>query len=608
MQVQAKRSAKFLSCVGMCFLAVAVSVSAQNSNENPSGTLPSENSDKSAAMAMLRSLVDDLRKGSTDPEALVLQGEIADVIWAVDEDYARTVFRRALDAASQPVENLSTVDSKLRQQQLDAARRRATALARIVRLFAKHDEVTARRWFEKYESDRADTEKKEQNSQAQAELLAQLALDVSEKNPEQAQRLGLASLAYEDVPVVLGQLLFALAKHGKQYSDSILVATLENLRRNGYRYNNVLSALCNYVFFSDGRMFSKEYANQATAVIRFVIDGGKFHRDEWRRSQMAGAKSLSSSGAGYHYFLLARGIGIIKANMPGELPAFQELLTELASGLSQQQVSDADALARSIHQQRTLNEVSNNSLDERLKYAENTKDSVVRDNLWRSIAVGIMHADSDRAMSIAAKIDDQYLHRQTEDDIRLVMTAAKLKLRDYLEARKIALQINDFALRARSLAAIAIANKRVAGLCDIELLAEAYSVAQKDENRPEKLRVILKLANYFAKCNSERGFELLTAAIDVANKLRPDADSERRNMRRFRVETYTMVGGEELTTEVPNNRESITFEDVVSFVRRDFAQAQNLGYHFEDRVLRAKYLITIAKAILQTAPTRSARN
>lgn len=609
MRVLAKKSAKLSFCVAMSFSALAVTVSAQSPrpNENQSPTLLPGNSDKLAVVAMLQSLLDDLRKGHDEPESLVLQAEVADVIWTVDEDYARSVFRRALDAASQPLENLSTVDSKLREHQLEAARRRASALTRIVRLFATHDEAAARQWFEKYESDRSDTEKKQRDSQAQAELLAQVALDVSEKNPEQALRLGITSLRYENVPSEIGQLLFALAKHGKQYSDPIFGATLDNLRRNGYPYNNVLGSLSNYVFFSDGRAFSKEYGNQANAVVSFLIDAGEFHRNEWRRAQVAGGKSLSSPGASYHYFFLARGIAIINANAPLKLPAFQELVAELSSGLTQQQVNEADALARSIHQQRTLNEVSGKALDEQLKHAANEKDPLIRDNLWRSIAIGMMHAEPDRALSIAANIDDPDLHKQTEDDIRLLVTAGKVKLRDYQEARRSALQLNNLALRARALAAIAIAN-RAGGLCDTELLSEAYAVAQKDVNRPEKVRVILKLANHFAKCKSERGFELLSAAIEVANKLPLESDSERRNLRGFRVETYTVVGGQELTTEVSNNRESIAFEDVTSFVRRDFAQAQNIGYQFKDRVLRAKYLITLAKAVLITTPNRSARN
>jgi hypothetical protein len=609
MRIRAKKSAKFLICAMACLCVVPLSLSAQKAGSKPNQAATSSEAtspDKTEAMAMLRSLADDLRRESSDPEALSLQGEIADVVWAFDEDYARMVFRRAFAVASEPVTNLSTVDTKLRQQQLDVARRKAGALARILRLLAKHDEATATQWLEKYESDKVDSEKKEKNSQAQSELLAQLALDVSERNPQQAQRLGLASLGFGDVPEAIGRLLFALAKHGKQYSDPIFFATLENLRRNGYRYNNVLGSVCNYVFFNDGT-FSKEYGNQAAAVITFLIDAAEVHRAEWRQSRIAGAQSLSSSAASFHFFFLTKGIPIIKANMPDKVPTLQALVEEFSTGLTHQQLGEAGALARSIYQQRTLNEVSGNALDDQLRYAASEKDPVIRDNLWRRVATNIMRGEPDRALSIAASIEDLGLRKQTEDDIRLLITAAKIKLRDYLEARKVALQLNDFGLRARTLGAIAMANKAGPVLCDAELLAEAYAVALKDENRPEKVRVILKLASYFPKCGAERGFEVLSAAIEVANKLRSESFANPPILR-YRIVNYTMVGGQELTTEVSTTRDSIVFDDITGFVRLDFAQAQNLGLQFKDPVLRAKYLITIARTVLLTSPKQSARN
>jgi hypothetical protein len=92
-------------------------------------------------------------------------------------------------------------------------------------------------------------------------------------------------------------------------------------------------------------------------------------------------------------------------------------------------------------------------------------------------------------------------------------------------------------------AAIATANRSAESRCDTQLMAEAYATAMKDVARPEKVRVILSLASQFSKCGIERGFELLSAAIKVANQL-PSSDLESSVLvdRRARVVTYTVAG------------------------------------------------------------------
>jgi hypothetical protein len=262
-----------------------------------------------------------------------------------------------------------------------------------------------------------------------------------------------------------------------------------------------------------------------------------------------------------------------------------------------------------MRQQRAINDSMGTGVDDLLKRVENEKDVVVRDNLWRMIAVGMMRGDAERALSIASKIEDPAIQRKTEDDIRLVITSSKLKLRSYPEATKAASSLHDLGLRARALAAIATANRSAESRCDTQLMAEAYATAMKDVARPEKVRVILSLASQFSKCGIERGFELLSAAIKVANQL-PSSDLESSVLvdRRAKVVTYTVVGGRELTTEVSATRDSITFDDVTAFASQDLPQARSLAYQFDDQVLRAKYLITIARSVLQSKPSSSAGN
>ena len=565
--------------------------------------------DQVAAIDMVRSISDDLRKELSNPAAIPLEAQIGDIFWDIDEDYARATFRRAFDAGSQPTEDVSSVDNKLREEQLKLVRRRAAALSEVLRLLGKHDQKYARNLLDKYESEKLNKETKKEDSGGQFSLLAQIALELAESNPEQASRLGTLSLAGQDIPDAIGQLLFALSKHGRAYSDPIFVGVIENLRRNGYHYDNSLSSLCNYVSYSNGRLFSEEYRDQALMLMRFFSDAAQNLLNEWRQAKIAGAPSVPNSAASFVQFLLARVVPIMRVNASDRLLPTQGALEELSSGLSQQQIQDADDLANMIRQQRAINDSLGTTVDDQFKRAENEKDVVIRDNLWRIIAVGMMRSDPEKALTIAARIDDPVIKRKTEDDIRLVLTSSKLKLRNYPEATRVASNLNDLGLRARALAAIATANRSADNPCDTQLMAEAYSTAMKDVARPEKVRVILSLAGQFSKCGIERGFELLSAAIKVTNQL-PSNDLESSILvdRRPRVVTYTVVGGRELTTDVPTSRESINFDDVTVFAKQDLAQARNLAYQFDDHVFRAKYLITVARAILEPPPSNSPRH
>ncbi len=555
------------------------------------------------AIDLLVALADDIQLQSSTPDLAIMQSRIADLLWDFDERKARVIFRRAFDSVNQPIKSISSVDIKMREEGLSLARRQAAALAEILRLIGKHDSKAAEKFLSTYEQvGTVETRAQRSESAAQSELFAQIALELSEKSPDQAQRFGILSLAGREVSTSLGKLLFALSKRGKNYSDPIFVSALATMRRSGYEYSVVLDSLCNYVFYSDGRIFSKEDGENAKLLIAFLIDAARTQLAEWRELKHGGAQTLSASAGSFHFFFVARALGIIRLNAPDDFQPVQAMLEELSNGLTQQQLQEAHDAASIGRQQQAISDSFEADLDAQLRRAANEKDVVVRDNLWRVIAIGMMRGDSDRALSIAAKIDDDALQRRTEDDIRLVVAAEKLKLRNLPDARRVALNLNDLSLKARTLAAIADASRTAGGTCDLALLTEVHSIALKDEIRPEKVSVILSLAVRVAKCDPIRGFEWLSAAVKNTNQL-PATDSASTNRdSRSRVVVYTMVGGQELSSETQTTRESLGFDGLEVFAESDFTQTQYLGYQLHDRVLRSKYLISLARTVLESKP------
>jgi hypothetical protein len=303
---------------------------------------------------------------------------------------------------------------------------------------------------------------------------------------------------------------------------------------------------------------------------------------------------------------------IIKANAPNSLQLMGAMLNELSAGLNQQQLRDIASINDTLQQQDAIASAFEDPLDKQLRKAEQEKNQVVRDNLWRTIAVGMMRGDPERALSIAAKIDDQEMRAQTQDDIYLVLVADKLRSGTYDDARLAALKFNSPSLRAKALAELAdralTARDTVRAT---ELLSEAYTIISKSENTADKVATILILAGKFSGIDTVRGFETLSSAIKTANQVPADELSQTSMFQKKgpRVISYTMVGGAELSTNEHATLDSINFETLGRLVKQDFNLAVTLGGDLQNKMLRAKYLIAVADSALrltEQAPSKAA--
>jgi len=210
-----------------------------------------------------------------------------------------------------------------------------------------------------------------------------------------------------------------------------------------------------------------------------------------------------------------------------------------------------------------------------------------------------MRTDPDRAASIASKIENEAIRVKTKDDLSLLLTSRKLKEGNFLTARQIALQINDLNLKVRVLVAVAEAIRKKDGACDFEVLSDGYSVAQKDETRPEKVDELLILSEAFAQCNPSRGFEVLSSAVKSINQLkesdlvRPSIDT------RNQMVSYIIIGGKELSTDRHISPNEMTFENLKPLVKADFLQTQYLGQQIQNPLLRARFHVSIARIALE---------
>src|SRR5215208_1259047 len=577
----------------------------KNSGSRAQVSLKTLSASQAAAINLLESVLTDLRIRGNSPPVVLLRARAADALWRFNEAKARETIVKALeDLATPALPNVSHVDRKLREDQIKSIHEHAVALSEILTIFNKYDAAAVEAFLKRYESKPFDSNPSTiiKPTSGESELLAQVALGLAPTQADPALRLGILALRGQDVPEATGALLFALSRSNRSLGHTLFAAIIQTLQRSGYRYDPVLNALFNYLFFSDGKLFSVELKKDADLLLNHILVAVEAHVRNLRQSQSAASNPFVDSANALYRFVLARFLPSMALNAPERYSQMQGLLNDLERFLPQQQKQEAASFANTSRQLANSGSAGNSTIDDDLKRAEAKSDPDLRDASYRRIVIAIMRTDPNRAASIASKIDNEGIRLKTKDDLSLLFASRKLREGNFLAAHQIALQINDVNVKVQVLVAVAEAIRRKDSSCDFEVLSDGYSIAQKDESRPEKVNELLILSEAFAQCDANRGFEVLSYAVKSINQLkefnpvRPSMDKGKNQ-----IASYIVVDGKELSTDSHISAAELTFENLKPLVKADFLQAQYLGQQIQNPVLRARVHISIARIALQEA-------
>lgn len=561
-------------------------------------TLPGSNSlsiNQQDALDLLKTLAQELKSESDKPSAASLQARIADVLWQHDDLFAKEVFRWAFEAAKKiPAEDLP------KAARATYIARQANSLREVLSRLGSHDQKRAEAWLKSLEEEKLSETRATEVNDVRRDLLMQIALQLVTTNPEQAQRLGLLSLSGNQIPEDFGRLLFALSDIGRSQSDPLFRAAVANLRRNDCAYSSSLLPLINYVFSSSGTLYPDASVNDAQLLANYFVDAA------WRQPRGATTQALPEPSASFYGLVEARGWPIVSKYAPERMPELQGQMRELASRLSQSQLENTARLKTFQQQQIAVSTRDSHDIEEQIERATKEKDVQVRDSLLNSIAHSLMRSDSERALKLAAMIDDGEIRGQVEDDINLIKIQQLLKARAYEDARKTALKLKNSGLQARVLVELAsksLSEKDTTRASD--LLSEAVELTSKTDPVSDKLLSLLLIAQQFVKFDSIRGFEVLGSAIKTVNQLKSDetpSSSVLTKPRLMRIKTYTMINGSELSTSDHATFDSIDFSQVAPFVANDYLQTRILGSKIEQPLRRAKFLTAVASVMLLSNP------
>jgi len=117
---------------------------------------------------------------------------------------------------------------------------------------------------------------------------------------------------------------------------------------------------------------------------------------------------------------------------------------------------------------------------------------------------------------------------------------------------------------------------------------------------PVKIEVLLLIAKGFVRFDQERGFEILSEAVNTTNRLEKVPSKPNKSaLPVMKVISMTVVDGQEVSTDDRVTVDSMDFNQIGVFVERDYLRTNFLGRDIKDRFLRSKYFIAQARIVLQ---------
>lgn len=545
------------------------------------------------AVELMKTLARDLKR---EPDKLAvgrLQARIADELWTFDERFSRDAFRWSFDAVSQsPAADLA------REKQSSYVNRQAAAVKEVLRLLGKHDSKLATAWLKNFESEGVAKNPTAKTDSSRPDLLMQIAAQLAMTDPDQAAKLGQTALSGNRVPEGFGTLLFGLRRNSRSLADELFRAAVATLRRSNYVYDPALIVVANYLFSSDGRLHSDASPADAQLLANFYVDAA------WQQPGGDG-KPVPPASASFYNTLEIRALPIVASYAPDRLPELRGQMARLAAGLSAEQIQRGELLRSTQHQEASLANRNNGTIDEQIERAEKEKNVEVRDAMFNSIAHGLMRIDADQALKVAKKIDDAKLRMLTEDDVYLIQMQQLLRSPSVAEARKLASLFNNPLFRAKIMIQVAAkvwsSNKDQAQAA--EILSEALAVAMKSDDVPDKALALLQVVEQFAKFDSIRAFEVLGTALATMNRIKPEKDQTASTSTKpplLRIKSITVINGIEMTTTNDATLDSIDFREVRALVSQDYMQTRLLANKLEQPVQRANYLTAVATSVLKS--------
>ncbi|HJP94761.1 MAG TPA: hypothetical protein VJ875_22555 [Pyrinomonadaceae bacterium] len=600
-------SSSYLSVIGAtCLIFIATLVSAQSTMksstppENSSGIIKSDARNeadrtvrqrRAEARSLLISLATDARSFRDQKLRAHSLARIADVLWSVDPEQGRTLFRQAWEAAA-AVEQENKVRANLRTQ--------------ILTLTARRDRLLAEEFLQSVKAEEQET--KLENSRNNVWALSdasQQRLGLAERllgSGEVARALQFADPVLGNVTISTLEFLTHLRAKDPAAADHRYALMLANAGNNALADANTISLLSSYIFtprtyitFDDnGAAESSRPASalppaNVSAELRLMFF--QTASSVLLRAQPSSDLNPSATGTVGKYMVIKRLLPFFEQYAPKELREalrgqFTALSVQLGDGLRE---AENDWVQKEMSPDRSSADLEQPLLDQ----IEHARSSEEQDELYFRLALVALSKNDLKAREYVSKIDESVFRKQAQTwvDWGLANRAIKNKKTDTpieLSRAGELTHIQKVWILTQSAELLAKMDREQALSLLEEAATEARRIDGSDLDRP---RAFLAIANAINLISPLRVWDALFDAVKAANGTEDFKGEDA-------VLTLKVITKNQIWKKIDAVSDfdiAGIFDDVAN---KDFERAVQLARGFRGEAPRANATIAICRSVL----------
>ena len=563
---------------------------------------------RSIALGSLTTLAIEARSYRDEALRARVQARIADALWVAGPDNARSLFRRAWEAAeaveTQPLPNTVSGPERFTANRTPAANRPRTSLrAEVLKLAAGRDHALGEEFMRRMTA----TRKEQENTSSpgdpvlsEAEIRERLRLANEFLESDNVQRaLQFADPALRQVTGRAISFLVALRAKNPAAADQRFSGLLDRASVDPGSDANTVSQLTTYAFTPwitlvvspSGMPSSNSYPPGSPPDLSPAIRSAFFRVAANILLRPFAQLEQSSAGRAGTYFMAARLLPLFQQHAPDLAPAISAQLTALGPEAAQAARSAGDrSLNRGLTAETSGLDVADD-LKERLERARNTDE---RDRAYAFAAIGTAESGDPAALDFVNKIEDLETRKGIRSFVEYRLIQGYLQKKNVDDALKLARR-SDIPpkLRTNVLTKAAGILAKSDSVRANELLEEALGEARRiDASTPERAYALVSLLAHFANLNRARAWELVSETVKAGN-----ADSsftgENGNTRWILDGKFSIAMGTQLATP------TALPESFAALAQDDFYQAMDVSRSFTGEAPRALVAIAIARATLE---------
>jgi hypothetical protein len=524
---------------------------------------------------------------------------VADLLWAVDNEQSRALFRRAWEAA-EIADREDKEDQALRVQ--------------ILAVLGRLDTRLAEEFLQKMkdEQERAGQKQDPDSSLWELDGAAQHRLDLAKsllRAGEIERALQFADPVLNRATISTLNFLTDLRDKAPAEADQRYGRLLAGTGGNAAADANTVSLLSSYLFSPQTYFVFNKEGMADVAWPRTPLPPPKVD-PQLRLAffQMAAAilsrpqpppeQDQGTTGIAGKYMLLKRLLPVFDSAAPKEIAAAMHSQFETLSSLVNEELKHAqdEVLRKGIGPEKSLADQTQPLLDQ----IEHARTSEERDELYFRLALLAAYRDDPEARVYVSKIEESWFRKRAQAwiDWELAIAAInKKKIESALQLLRVG-ELNHVQrvwLMTQSAKLLAKTDSNQALSLTEEAIEEARRIDGNDADRPGAL---LAIANALQLLDATRIWDALFEAVKAANS------AESFTGDRGAIKTFMNSKGQltQKTQPVSDFDVRGIFELVA---RSDYDRAIQLAAGFQAEAARANATIAIAQAVLNDAPTKA---